>query len=137
MSEMIELCKKIAYEAHKGQTRRDGKTPYIEHVKKVVDLVGDNEQAQCIAWLHDVIEDTSYTFESLSDLGVEHSIAYLVDELLTHREGVPYSKYIKEIREFETVREVKLADIVANLSDSPTDRQATKYHEALRILCER
>lgn len=136
MKEQVELCKKIAYEAHKGQMRRDGKTPYIEHVEKVVSLVGNGEVLQCIAWLHDVIEDTDCTTVRLTGLGVDQGIVWIVGQTLTHRKGSPYLLYIEAIKTSGIAKKVKIADIVANLSDSPTDRQVLKYYKALRILCE-
>lgn len=135
MKEGTELCKRIAYNAHLGQTRRDGTTPYIEHIEKVVNLVGDDEKLQCIAWLHDVIEDTDYTEDLLSALGVDLGVVQYVVELLTHRKGVKYFDYIGKIKTSTTATKVKIADIVANLSDKSTDKQIKKYYKALLILC--
>ncbi len=137
-NETVELCKKIAYKAHKGQTRHDGKTPYITHVERVVELVGDDKKLQCLAWLHDVIEDTiKYTESTLIKLGVPVCIVCGVDTL-THRKNYSYDTYINNIKlqGEESVNRVKIADIVANLSDSPTKEQIRKYYQALYTLCE-
>lgn len=133
--DQVELCKKIAHKAHKGQVRYDGETPHIEHVKKVVSLV-DDETLKCIAWLHDVIEDTDYTAKDLSESRVSWSAVLMVDDFLTHKEGVTYSTYIRKIKTNISAVEVKIADITANLSDAPTDRQVFKYYKALCVLCE-
>ncbi len=135
MKEQLKLCEGIARKAHKGQMRRDGKTPYIKHVEKVVSLV-DDEDLQCVAWLHDVIEDTDYTAQHLSDAGVDQFIVWIVGQILTHRKDMPYLLYIEAIKGSEAAKKVKIADIVANLSDSPTSRQVVKYHRALFILCK-
>ncbi len=131
---LVELCRQIAHEAHRGQTRRDGKTPYIEHIEKVVELVGEDEELQCIAWLHDVIEDSGYTMQDLYDLKIPAGIVYIVD-ILTHRKNHSYINYIDNINHSdERAAIVKIADIVANLSDKPTNKQVTKYYKALCIL---
>jgi|GEM_PF-2960036 len=52
----------LAWEAHAGVLRKDGKTPYFEHVLSVAELVaGWNGDADAIAaaLCHDVLEDTS------------------------------------------------------------------------------
>ena len=70
--DQIELAKKIAFEKHNGQFRRDGVTPYINHPAEVVRLLEkSNASAHEIAagWLHDVIEDTGTTLEELTNLG--------------------------------------------------------------------
>ena len=57
----IEYAKELAYKFHEGQTRADGVTPYIEHPKKVAELVeqyGGNEDSICVAWLHDIFEES-------------------------------------------------------------------------------
>lgn len=132
--DLVNLCKEIAYKTHEGQTRRDGKTPYIKHVEKVVELVGEDEELQCLAWLHDVIEDSKLTKGDLIDEGVPPTMVFLVDLMLTHKEGVSYFDYIKKITGDKQAEIVKIADIVANLSDNPTNRQVTKYYKALYIL---
>ncbi|MDD1708494.1 MAG: hypothetical protein LUQ33_04910, partial [Methanoregulaceae archaeon] len=54
----VETASKAATEAHRGQTRKDGKTPFIVHPERVAKCVahyGGNHIS--IAWLHDVMED--------------------------------------------------------------------------------
>lgn len=57
----IQTAKALAYRFHEGQTRADGITPYIEHPKKVAELVeqyGGNDDTICAAWLHDILEES-------------------------------------------------------------------------------
>lgn len=61
----IQTAKSLAYKLHEGQTRADGITPYIEHPKKVAELVeeyGGHEYTICTAWLHDVFKESSDKF---------------------------------------------------------------------------
>jgi (p)ppGpp synthase/HD superfamily hydrolase len=56
----IEIVSKAATGAHWGQTRKDGKTPFIVHPERVAKCVahyGGNHIGIIAAWLHDVIED--------------------------------------------------------------------------------
>lgn len=61
----IQTAKSLAYRLHEGQTRADGITPYIEHPKKVAELVeeyGGHEYTICAAWLHDIFEESGDRF---------------------------------------------------------------------------
>ncbi len=57
---------KLAYEAHTGQTRKDGTTPFIVHpvrVARLVMLYGGTESDIIAALWHDVIEDCGCQWE--------------------------------------------------------------------------
>ena len=54
---MYKLALQIATKAHKGQVRKDGKTPYIKHPIRVANQFNDDFK-KTIAVLHDVLEDT-------------------------------------------------------------------------------
>ena len=81
--EMVQKAFDFANEAHKGVRRRSGE-PYILHpiavAKIVVSNIGLGYKSICAALLHDVVEDTDYTVEDLSNLFGE-KIASLVDGL--------------------------------------------------------
>jgi len=56
----IEIATDAASQAHRGQFRKNGKTPFIVHPKRVAELVkffGGDHIGVIAAWLHDVIED--------------------------------------------------------------------------------
>lgn len=137
ISPLINTAQMIAARAHSGQTRRDGFTPYFNHLAAVAHAVR-NESASVIAaaWLHDVIEDTHETVESLLKAGIPASVVTAVD-LLTKKEGVSYEFYIRQITGNWIARRVKFADILCNLHDEPTDKQIRKYVQALSILSEK
>lgn len=59
---VIKTAADHASRAHKGQFRKDRKTPYITHPARVAGLVGifnGSHVAVIAAWLHDVYEDCS------------------------------------------------------------------------------
>jgi (p)ppGpp synthase/HD superfamily hydrolase len=56
----IKIAADAATLAHRGQFRKDGKTPFIVHPERVAERVkffGGDHLAIIAAWLHDVIED--------------------------------------------------------------------------------
>lgn len=127
----------LANKAHASQTRRDGTTPYIWHVAAVARqmmYLGD-EKAQAVAWLHDTLEDTTVTSDDLRSEGFSEEVITAV-ELLTKKEGEFYSNYIARIKSNGLARKVKIADMLANLSDRPTNKQIRKYAAALLELVE-
>lgn len=131
---VVKRAERIARAAHLVQTRRDGLTPYIRHVEQVVSLLADrSESVRAAAWLHDVLEDTTMSANDLAVEGIPPGVVGTVMVLTHGRES--YEDYISTIKEFPYARAVKVADIVADLSDRPTPSQIVKYHNALQILC--
>ena len=59
VEELLILPEQVATEAHKNQVDL-GNVPYIEHPRTVVSLCS-SKKAKIIAWLHDVLEDTTVT----------------------------------------------------------------------------
>lgn len=133
-----ELAKSIAIQAHEGQLDKAGK-PYIEHPRTVAGLV-EGDVAKAVAWLHDVVEDSSMTFEDLKAEGITSEIINHV-RLLTHDKSVPYLDYIAAIKGDPVACEVKLADLRHNsdlsrlntITDKDRERLA-KYQQALALL---
>lgn len=77
---MIEHAYQLAYEAHKDQVRKSGE-PYIIHPLCVAIILADLEMDKetiAAGLLHDVIEDTNYTYEDIQrEFGDD--VALLVD----------------------------------------------------------
>ena len=67
-----EQAEKLATLYHLHQTRRDG-TPYISHPIAVAGMV-KGKDAKCVAFLHDVIEDTTASAYTLSIYNVPWKI---------------------------------------------------------------
>ncbi len=124
----------IAQTAHFGQFRRDGVTPYIRHCRQVAARVKSDE-AKSVAMLHDVLEDTEMTSVELLNVGVPDEILRAVKDLTKHK-NQPYDAYIERVKRNPLAREVKIADMISNLADKPTDKQIRKYALGLSILTE-
>lgn len=125
---MYKLALKIATQAHKGQFRKDGVTPYISHPIRVAQQFKDDYR-KTIAVLHDVLEDTD------QDLSMFPKKVTDVLKILTKKGD--YFSYIKKISENEIATQIKIADILDNLADDCfqiPDSQIKKYYKALKIL---
>jgi (p)ppGpp synthase/HD superfamily hydrolase len=107
----IEKALQIAAKAHEGQTDKEG-LPYILHPLRVM-LSIEGEQAQIVAVLHDVIEDTSVTADDLREAGFCEKV---IDAVLcvTHRKEDSYAEYVVRCKANEIARRVKLADLEDN-----------------------
>ena len=132
----------IAALAHRGQTDKLG-YPYIDHPARVAstfDRIFEPVE-HCVAWLHDVIEDSDVTAQDLRDAGIWPVVVDVV-VLLTRTAEVPSEDYYELIRVNPFARAVKLADIADNLApwrvrqlDRGTQaRLSGKYKKALIAL---
>jgi (p)ppGpp synthase/HD superfamily hydrolase len=107
----IEKALQIAAQAHEGQKDKEG-LPYILHpLRAMMSLKG--EEAQIVAVLHDVIEDTSVTADDLRQAGFSEKIVAAV-LCVTHRKDEPYADYVVRCKGNEIARRVKLADLEDN-----------------------
>lgn len=140
----------IASEAHSGQTRRDGKTPYIKHIDAVIARVKERHETavllrdmtedelyslMAVAALHDVAEDTSVTAADLLAAGIPQEVVDAV-VVMTHPAGERYFDYLIRVKANPLAAKVKVADMLSNLADSPTDRQIVKYAKGLLFLVD-
>lgn len=128
---------------HRGQTRRDNKTPYVSHVYRVAMTVRhtfgcDDEECLAIALLHDVIEDTPAdyddVFEAFGEVVAKGVAALTKDMRLPEEEREP--AYDAQLAEAGwRAKMVKLADTVDNLLDAkaPMPRGIDKCRRAIAI----
>lgn len=133
-----DIARSVAERAHRRQVDKAG-NPYIEHPAHVAAHV-EGDAAKASAWLHDVVEDTPYTFEDLEALGISGEVLDAL-HLLTHDPAVPYFEYVRRIKENPVARAVKLADLRHNsdlsrlpkITDADLQRRQ-KYEHAIEIL---
>jgi (p)ppGpp synthase/HD superfamily hydrolase len=107
----IEKALQIAARAHEGQKDKEG-LPYILHPLRLMMTVA-GEEAQIVAVLHDVIEDTSVTDDDLRAAGFSEKVLAAV-ACVTHRKDESYAEYVVRCNGNEIVRRVKLADLQDN-----------------------
>jgi hypothetical protein len=107
----IEKALQIAAKAHEGQQDKDGQ-PYILHPLRVMHAV-EGMDAQIIAILHDVVEDTSVTLDDLRAAGFSETILAGV-RCVTHGKEESYADYVVRCKTNPLGRQVKLADLEDN-----------------------
>lgn len=103
----------LATNAHAGQFDKGGK-PYILHPLAVMSLLNsDDEELQCMALLHDVIEDTKTTWKDLEEIGCSRRIIDAV-RALTKMPGQSYDEYKEVVFQNKDAMLVKMADLRHN-----------------------
>ena len=123
--EMLSKAILIATLAHEGQFDKGGK-PYILHPLTVLHKVGaDDEETQCAAVLHDVIEDCSgktiyingqpkvISFQMLREEGLSDAVIDTV-RCLTKMPGQTYEEYQVEVLGSVRAMQVKKEDLRTN-----------------------
>lgn len=124
----------IAIQAHAGQFDKQG-MPYVLHPLRVM-LRMKNTDDMIVAILHDVVEDSDVTIDSLRIAGFSDEILKVID-ILTHRPNEPYKDYVLRVKENPTATKIKLADLADNTDASrgevPVNR-INLYQEAIATL---
>ncbi len=104
---LLERAFDLAYKAHEGQKRRSGED-YIIHPMEVAKILVDldmDSQTVAAALLHDVVEDTDYTYDDMVSIFGEE-IAALVDGV-TKLGNIKFQD--KEQKQAENLRKMFLA----------------------------
>lgn len=123
---LIRKAFEVAKEAHKDQRRKTGE-PYIYHplavAKIVADEIGLGATSIACALLHDVVEDTQYTIEDISNL-FNPKLAKIIDGLtkisnIDHQnlslQSENYRKLLLTLSEDVRVILIKIADRLHNM----------------------
>lgn len=137
---MTKKAMKLCFEAHKDQVDKSG-IPYVFHPIHLAEQMSD-ECSTIVALLHDVVEDTDYTFEDLIKLGFDVDVIKAL-KLITHVDDVPYMEYVAKIKDNPIARKVKLADLRHNsdlsridVADEKALQRKEKYMKAIDYLNE-
>lgn len=111
--ELLEKMLHIMVNAHAGQFDKGGQ-PYALHPLKVMHyLKTDDEELQCIALGHDVIEDTDVTYADLRDAGVSERVVQGI-AALTKLPGETLAEYKTRVFANADAMRVKLCDLRHN-----------------------
>lgn len=138
---LYSLAFQIAQKAHEGQVDKAGK-PYIEHPLRLAATFSD-ETRQCIALLHDVVEDSDITPDDLRKAGIPEAVVEAV-VALTHRPHEENDVYYQRIKQNPLALAVKLADIEDDtnparlelLDEKTRVRLKQKYARAKKMLLD-
>jgi len=140
MTKLLSEAIKLATNFHDGQFDKAG-VPYILHCIKVMHyLKTDDEELQCIAILHDILEDTKCTDINLKQAGMTQRIIDGVISL-TKVKDISTENYLNQILKNKDAIKVKMADLRHNsdirrlksVRQKDFDR-IVKYHQMYQIL---
>ena len=109
----LERAIEIAQEAHK-RVKDKGGHDYIHHPIRVMHAMS-NDQEKIVAILHDVVEDSDWTFERLKEEGFEDSVIESLRCVTKYSEEEDYQEFIKRAATNKIATKVKMADIEDNL----------------------
>ena len=113
MDQLLAKAIRIALDAHKGATDKAG-MPYAGHVMRVMQAGKTNDE-KIVGVLHDLVEDTDWTFDRLLEEGFPK---YIVDALrcvTKISEDEPYEDFIKRVKSNPLAVAVKINDLTDNM----------------------
>ena len=110
--ELLQKAIDIATAAHSGQLDKAG-APYIDHPLRVM-AAGSTTDEKIVGVLHDVIEDSEWTFEARAAEGFP---AHIINALrhITHLPDETYEKFIARVKKNPLATAVKLNDLSDNM----------------------
>ena len=109
----LQRAIEIATEAHKGQVDKSGKE-YIGHPMRVMEM-GKTEEEKIVGVLHDVIEDTDWTFEALAEEGFSKEVIDALRCITKLSENENYDDFIERVKKNPLAVAVKINDLSDNM----------------------
>lgn len=141
MKYLLTKAIQIAAKAHEGQSDKSG-MPYIGHVMRVMEA-GRTVDEKIVGVLHDIVEDTDWTFESLEREGFTAHIVDAIRCLTKTSEDEPYDEFIIRVQTNPLAVRVKINDLADNMDIRrlkdivPNDvERLRKYLKAYKILTQ-
>jgi guanosine-3',5'-bis(diphosphate) 3'-pyrophosphohydrolase len=137
-TQTIEAAVYFAARHHGEQVRKSNYEPYTLHLFEVLNLIksieiGVNEATLIASLLHDVVEDTHVTIESI-ELLFGNDIANIVAELTCEKAATSDEKKQILLEQIKTAsvpaKIIKLADVISNSNSIPsswTDEKKQSY----------
>jgi (p)ppGpp synthase/HD superfamily hydrolase len=109
----LEKAIEIATKAHSGQLDKAG-NDYITHPLRVM-AAGKTTDEKIVGVLHDVVEDTEWTFEMLAAEGFSDEIIEALRCVTKFSENEPYDKFIARVKTNQLAVAVKINDLSDNM----------------------
>lgn len=109
----LERAIEIARQAHAGQVDKGG-ADYIGHPLRVMER-GENEEQKIVGVLHDVVEDSDWTFEMLEEEGFSDEIIDALRCITKQSEDEDYDAFISRVMTSPLSLKVKLYDLEDNM----------------------
>lgn len=109
----LERAIEIATEAHRGQFDKAGNN-YIDHPLRVMSA-GKTLNEKIVGVLHDVVEDSNWTFEQLENEGFSKEVIDALRCVTKLSEDEPYNEFIERVKKNELAIAVKINDLSDNM----------------------
>ena len=109
----LERAIEIATIAHKDQKDKSG-APYIQHITRVMER-GKNEAEKICGILHDIVEDTEWTFEQLDDEGFSKEVIEALKLVTKESDDEDYDHFIRRLSQNKLAIAIKLNDLRDNM----------------------
>jgi len=127
INQQIELAQKHCRHLHEGKFRKGSNQPYYTHPFAVAEILArngyDDPVTQCIALLHDTVEDSSVGLDQIQELfGYEISNGVYIlsrnkGKVAEGRKLTP-EEYLQRLSfARRKIRRVKIADMIDNTKD--------------------
>ena len=109
----LQRAIEIATEAHQGQLDKAGRD-YIGHPLRVMEM-GKTENEKIVGVLHDVIEDSDWTFEKLAEEGFSDEVIAALICVTKTSENENYVDFIDRVKKNQLAAAVKINDLTDNM----------------------
>jgi (p)ppGpp synthase/HD superfamily hydrolase len=109
----LQRAIEIATQAHQGQFDKSGKE-YIGHPLRVMEM-GRTEEEKIAGVLHDVVEDSDWTFEALEAEGFSQEIIAALKCITKLSENENYDDFIERVKKNPLAVAVKINDLTDNM----------------------
>ena len=109
----LQRAIEIATEAHAGQFDKSGKD-YIGHPLRVMEM-GRTEDEKIVGVLHDVVEDTDWTFEALAEEGFSKEVIDALRCVTKLSDNENYDDFIERVKKNPLAVAVKINDLTDNM----------------------
>jgi len=137
----LDAAIEFAEDMHKGQTRKDSR-PYVIHPQAVFAILKSFKVTDKIllvaAWLHDTIEDTSATFNTIKRKFNKETAELVKDVTSDPKEisavGKPHYLLNKMLKMSDKALTLKLADRLHNVSDISKNPNNEKLQAATNYI---
>lgn len=113
MENLLAKAINIAIKAHEGQIDKLG-MPYYGHIMRVMNA-GRTIDEKIVGVLHDLVEDTDWTFKKLEEQGFPKQIIDALKCITKLSDDEPYDEFIQRIKSNPLAIAVKINDLTDNM----------------------
>lgn len=130
----LERAIEIAKKAHEGQIDKAG-ADYIGHPLRVMEM-GITEEEKIVGVLHDIVEDSGWTFEMLEAEGFSAEIIDALKCVTKLSTNENYSDFIDRVMQNTLATQVKIKDLIDNMDvkrlKTVTDKDIERIHKYMK-----